>query len=112
MKVFLWVLSEAGVHDVPSLYHLRQVQASIRKTSGVPTIQQKSAKGNVYSLNDPRTLVAMVSGIIASPYTEEKLYLLCPTGLGKPLNMWSYSPLSGYPIERNSIGGLSWSKMA
>ncbi len=65
MKVFLWVLGEAGVHDVPSFYHLRQVQSSIRKTSGVPTIQQKSPKGNVYSINDPRTLVAMVSGMIA-----------------------------------------------
>lgn len=67
MKVFLWVLGEAGVRDVPSFYHLCQVQAAIRKTSGVPTMQKKSPKGNVYSINDPRTLVAMVSRIIASP---------------------------------------------
>lgn len=60
MKVFLWILSEAGARDVPSFYHLRRAQASIRKAAGIPTIQHKSPKGNVYSTNDPRTLVAMV----------------------------------------------------
>ena len=60
MNVFLWILCEGGARDVPSLYHLRQVQASLWK-SGVPTMQHKSPKGNIYSMNDPRTLVAMVS---------------------------------------------------
>lgn len=61
MNVFLWILREAGVRDVPSLNHLRKVQTSLRKSSGVPTMQQKSPKGNVYSMNDLCTLVAMVS---------------------------------------------------
>ncbi|KJA16967.1 hypothetical protein HYPSUDRAFT_112369, partial [Hypholoma sublateritium FD-334 SS-4] len=59
MNVFLWILRETGAHNVPSLYHLRQVQASLRKSSGVPTTQHKSSKGNIFSMNDPRTLVAM-----------------------------------------------------
>ncbi|KAF8951656.1 hypothetical protein BDZ97DRAFT_1683873 [Flammula alnicola] len=55
MKVLLWILREVGARDVPTLYRLRQVQATLRKT-GVPTIQHKSPKGNIYSINDPRTL--------------------------------------------------------
>ncbi len=61
MNAFLWILREGGARDVPSLYHLRQVQANLRRSSGVPTIQAKSPKGNIYSMNDPRMLVAMVS---------------------------------------------------
>ena len=64
MKVFLWILRECGARDVPSLYRLRQVQASLRKSGGIPTTQYKSPKGNVYCINDPRTLVAMVRNVI------------------------------------------------
>lgn len=60
MNVFLWVLREVGARNVPSLHHLRQVQTSLHKSSGVPTIQLKSPKGNVFSMNDVHTLVAMV----------------------------------------------------
>ncbi len=63
MKVFLWILSESGAQNVPSLYHLRRVQASLRKSGGIPTTQYKSPKGNIYSINDPRTLVAMVRNV-------------------------------------------------
>jgi hypothetical protein len=69
MNVFLWILREAGARDVPSLHRLREVQASIRKSSGVPTMQHTSPKGNVYSMNDPRTLVAMVSDLIVNSRT-------------------------------------------
>ena len=75
MNVFLWILREGGARDVPSLYHLRQVQASLRKATGVPTTQHKSPKGNVYSMNDPRTLVAMVRK--TTIFTHSKITLRC-----------------------------------
>jgi hypothetical protein len=65
MNVFLWILRKGGARNVPSLYHHRQEQASLRKSTGVPTTQHKSPKDNIYSMNDPRTLVAMVRNMTA-----------------------------------------------
>ena len=75
MNVFLWILHEGGARNVPSLYHLRKVQASLRKSTGVPTTQHKSPKGNVYSMNDPRTLVAMVRNMTV--FTPSKIKFIC-----------------------------------
>jgi hypothetical protein len=60
MKVFIWVLQEAGVRNVPSFNRLREMQDKLRGRCGVPTVQFKSPQGNIYYANDIRTLIAKV----------------------------------------------------
>ncbi|KAF9526609.1 hypothetical protein CPB83DRAFT_937649 [Crepidotus variabilis] len=58
MKVVIWLLQEVGVKNVPSFNKLRETQHQIRKGNGVPTVSWKSPKGNAFSFNDPRAIVA------------------------------------------------------
>ncbi|KAJ6619148.1 hypothetical protein B0H10DRAFT_1744510, partial [Mycena sp. CBHHK59/15] len=58
MRVFLWMLRESGAKDVPSFDRLRQVQQEIRAEYGIPSIPCKSPLGNVFFINDPRTIIA------------------------------------------------------
>lgn len=60
MKIFLWVLKESGALDVPSLGQLREVQATLRNSSGVPSDLHKSAHNNAFYMNDIRSIVAKV----------------------------------------------------
>ncbi|KAF8488776.1 hypothetical protein JB92DRAFT_3249859 [Gautieria morchelliformis] len=69
--MFLWVLSESGAHDVPSLYALRETQARLRKFGGVTTKRFESSLGNVMYLND-------IPEIIAHDYANPQIApLLC-----------------------------------
>lgn len=61
MKVILWLLRECGVQDVPSYNLLRKVQERIRSDRGIETLHGKSPTGNIFSFNDPRTIIANVS---------------------------------------------------
>ncbi|KAJ7854848.1 hypothetical protein B0H14DRAFT_2579678 [Mycena olivaceomarginata] len=58
MRVFLWILKEAGCKDVPSFDGLRRVQKNIRSDIGIPSIPCVSPLGNVFFMNDPRAIIA------------------------------------------------------
>jgi len=60
MGVFLWVLKESGAPSVPSLGQLREVQTTLRNSSGVPSGSHKSARGNVFYMNDIRSIISKV----------------------------------------------------
>ena len=59
-KVFLWVLSQSGVYDVPSLKELWKMQEHLWAESGVPTEQFKSPQGIIFYQNDIRDIIARV----------------------------------------------------
>lgn len=59
-RVILLILRLTGARDVPSFDRLCEVQKSLRSQCGVPTLGFKSALGNVFFINDPRTIIAHV----------------------------------------------------
>ena len=60
MRVFLWILEESGVPGVPSLHQLREVQATLRDSSGVPSELRKSAHSNLFYMNNIGSIISMV----------------------------------------------------
>ncbi|KAJ7619414.1 hypothetical protein FB45DRAFT_1033278 [Roridomyces roridus] len=58
MRVFLWILKEAGCKNVPSFDYFKRLQTQIRAESGIPSIPCKSTLGNVFFINDPRAIIA------------------------------------------------------
>ena len=60
MKIFLWVLNQSGVDNVPSLKELRRMQERLQAESGVPTKQFQSPQGNIFFQNDIRDIIAKV----------------------------------------------------
>ncbi|TFK59759.1 hypothetical protein BDN72DRAFT_873007 [Pluteus cervinus] len=57
LKVILWLLKKLGVKNVPSFDAFRKLQAKLQN-KGVPTVAWKSGRGNHFSFNDVRTLIA------------------------------------------------------
>ena len=63
MKVFLWMLREAGVRDAPSFASLRKTQSRLHTECSIPTHQYNSAQGNIYFMNDVRKVIANVCNL-------------------------------------------------
>ncbi len=61
MNAFCGYFVKAGREMYPLCIICAKYRQTSVESSGVPTIQAKSPKGNIYSMNDPRMLVAMVS---------------------------------------------------
>ncbi|KIY72157.1 hypothetical protein CYLTODRAFT_465626 [Cylindrobasidium torrendii FP15055 ss-10] len=69
MKMILWVMSECGAHDVPSLNAFRQMQKDLRVTSGIETVTTTSDLGNVFSTNSLSDIVSKeIANPLVSPY--------------------------------------------
>jgi hypothetical protein len=60
MKLFIWILKEAGASDVPSFDQLRKMQNRMSKQGQVNAMEFKSAKGHIFHMLDPRLIVANV----------------------------------------------------
>ncbi|XP_006462267.1 hypothetical protein AGABI2DRAFT_47524, partial [Agaricus bisporus var. bisporus H97] len=58
MKSILWLLRAVNVKNVPSFAGLRKAQSDLQKEAGVVTYHRRSPKGNMFSFNDPRALIA------------------------------------------------------
>ena len=65
MKIFLWLLREAGVQDAPSFPSLRKMQADLQTECGIATRRYESVQGNVYFMNDVQKMVERVCDSIA-----------------------------------------------
>lgn len=60
VRVLLRLLQELGIAKVPTFDALRKVQKKLRAESGVPTVHWMSPKGNAFSFNDVRAILANV----------------------------------------------------
>ncbi|KAJ7689562.1 hypothetical protein B0H17DRAFT_1160101 [Mycena rosella] len=59
IRVFLWVLKEAGCREtIPSFDYLCRVQKEVRAQCGIPTVPCKSVQGNVFFMNSPTAIIA------------------------------------------------------
>ncbi len=82
MRVIIFVLKEAGARDVPSFDQLRKTQNQICGKCGVPTLKCESSFGNVFFMNNVRSIIAKVSDFV-------RLLFVVPTILTLFLKDWA-----------------------
>ena len=81
MRVFLWMLREAGVQDVPSFALLRKIQSQLRTEGGIPTHQYESVQGNTFFMNDLQKIISKVAGLFLRCLSLMSIFFI---GLRKP----------------------------
>lgn len=67
LRMFLWVLQELGISNMPSYDKFRKMQTELRGLCGTEPKLEKSMLGNIFYVNDVRqsiTLVSLVSLVI------------------------------------------------
>ncbi|EJD45114.1 hypothetical protein AURDEDRAFT_64644 [Auricularia subglabra TFB-10046 SS5] len=62
LEFILWILMELGVHDVPSLYALRQVQKQLRTKLCLGPEPQQSVRGNRFFTNSVTRSISLHFG--------------------------------------------------
>jgi hypothetical protein len=58
MRAFLWVMTECGAKDVPSFDAFKKFEDGLQSSNGIPSIKCQSTKGNIFYVNDLRTIIA------------------------------------------------------
>ena len=110
MKVLLWLLQEIGVPKVPSFDALKKIQKKIKEEHIVPTTQWMSPKGNAFSFNDPRAIIANVS--VFRQESQIQLTDYCLKGLGQSFSRKAYTAISSPPKHWHCFRNLAWQKVA
>ncbi|EJD36336.1 hypothetical protein AURDEDRAFT_74302 [Auricularia subglabra TFB-10046 SS5] len=96
MQFILWVMSEIGGRNVPSLRALRKFQEKLALQFGTRTIEQRSELGNVFYTNDIRATLAMDA---ANPQMANHFVVypvLCPARI---TNSWETRHWLELPLD-------------
>lgn len=61
LALFTWILSEAGVKEVPSVNAMKDMNKNMQEMCGIPTIPYRSKNGNVFHVNDLSKIIEQAS---------------------------------------------------
>lgn len=61
LKLIMWVMEEAGCHDIPKYYKLRQIQQQLKAVCSIKSHQYQSSRGNFFEMIDVPQLIGRVS---------------------------------------------------
>lgn len=66
LDLFLWLLKENGVNDVPSVKTMQSLNDALQKLCGIDTLAYDGALGHKYFVNDLAQLIAQVRHILVN----------------------------------------------